>query len=72
MKSLFFNFCVINIDSVMKQYPIIDKILAIHKSFKSILFGKDSEKLDEWISDVEKNNILQLIPSIRTINNDFI
>ena len=42
------------LDSVMEQYPIIDKILAIHKSFKPILFGKDSEKLDEWISDVEK------------------
>ena len=50
MKSLFFNFCVINIDSVMEQYPIIDKILAIHKSFKSILFGKDSEKLGLTIS----------------------
>ena len=60
------------LDSVMEQYPIIDKILAIHKSFKSILFGKDSEKLDEWISDVEKNNIVQLMPFIKTINNDLI
>lgn len=60
------------LDSVMEQYPIIDKILTIHKSFKSILFGKDSKKLDEWISDVEKNNIVQLMPFIKTINNDLI
>lgn len=58
------------LDSVKEQYPIIDKILAIHKSFKSILFDKDSKKLDEWISSVEKNNIVQLMPFIKTINSD--
>ena len=42
------------LDSIKEQYPIIDKILTIHKSFKSILFGKDRKKLDEWISNVEK------------------
>lgn len=60
------------LDSIKEQYPIIDKILTIHKSFKSILFGKDSKKLDEWISNVEKNNILQLTLFIKIINNDLI
>lgn len=60
------------LDSIKEQYPIIDKILTIHKSFKSILLGKDNKKLDEWISDVEKNNIAQLTPFIKTINNDLI
>ena len=59
------------LDSIKEQYLIIDKILSIHKSFKSILLGKDSKKLDEWIL-VLINNIVQLTSFIKIINDDLI
>ena len=45
------------LDEIIEKYPKIGSILKINSSFKNLILGKDSTKLDEWISNAKEANI---------------
>lgn len=45
------------LDEIIEKYPTIGSLFKINSSFKNLILGKDSTKLDEWISNAKEANI---------------
>ena len=58
------------LDEIIEKYPIIGDLLKINSSFKNIMLGKNSSKLNEWISDVKKFNIEPINSYLETLNKE--
>lgn len=78
VKQLFFTddkekvICKKQLDEIIVQYPIVNLLLTIHKSFKEVILGKDSKKLDDWIIEAKSLNIEEISSYVDTINNDIL
>ncbi len=78
VKQLFFTddkekiICKKQLDEIIIQYPIVNNLLTIHKSFKEVILGKDSSKLDDWIIEAKSLNIEEVSSYVNTINNDIL
>lgn len=58
------------LDEIIEKYPIIGSILKIYSSFKSLILGKDSTKLDEWISNAKEANIDSINSYIEVLSKE--
>lgn len=58
------------LDEIIEKYPIVGSILKINSSFKNLILGKDSTKLDEWISNAKKANIDSINSFIEVLSKE--
>ena len=57
-------------DKIIKEFPEAGKIYEIIKEFKDIMFSKNPEKIDLWISNTKELNIPEINSFINGIERD--
>ena len=58
------------LDKVIEKYPVIGSIYDTVQSFKQTLFSKKPEKIERWMSEVEKMNIAEINSFTNGIRRD--
>lgn len=65
-----FDSSSINLQILFLFYIRFNTILKIYSSFKSLILGKDSTKLDEWISNAKEANIDSINSYIEVLSKE--
>lgn len=58
-------------NAIIKQYPQAGTLYDIVRTFKEIMFSKDSDSLFSWMEDAESLNIAEIKSFVNGLKNDF-